>query len=70
MLNCRGLSGPNAPPGCDGLTEWSVREATSFLRDAGPISRCSPAVRAVRRDVGTDLAFHNIGSAEVTCEKP
>lgn len=42
LLDRRGLSGNRTPPGCDGLTEWSAREATSYLLQAGIIERITP----------------------------
>lgn len=50
LLDRRGLSGPSAPPGCDRLTEWSAREATQFLLDAGIIDRVTPKALMASQD--------------------
>ncbi|MEG9502580.1 MAG: hypothetical protein MIN69_12100 [Methylorubrum extorquens] len=50
LLDRRGLSGPDAPPGCFGLTEWSAREATQFLLDAGIVDRVTPKALMATQD--------------------
>ncbi len=50
LLDRRGLSGPSAPHGCRGLTEWSAREATQFLLDAGIIDRVTPKALMATQD--------------------
>ncbi|GAA0247019.1 hypothetical protein LNAOJCKE_0437 [Methylorubrum aminovorans] len=50
LLDRRGLSGPYAPPGCSGLTEWSAREATQFLLEVGIIDRVTPKALMATQD--------------------
>lgn len=51
-LDRRGLSGQNGKvsKGAEGLTEWSVREATALLIDMGFIVRITPKATAYRSD--------------------
>lgn len=52
-LDRRGLSGQSEkarPPGCDGLTEWGVREATQFLIAADIIERVTPYAKSASTD--------------------
>ena len=50
LLDRRGLTGPNAPKCCQGLTERLVRDAITYLLNAGIIERVSPKATFARED--------------------